>query len=136
MRTDTKDADVYVLSVAKGGHKLTPNTEGRGGISYRGDSIESDSAPISFLTVTLTQMLGRPVLDETGIEGRFRYKLEFRPDDAAKRAFAMAGQPVADDDARPSIFTALKSQLGLELQSRRGPVSAVVIERIQRPSEN
>jgi len=136
VHTDTKEAQVYVLSIAKGGHKLTPDPDGRGGVRFLGDAIESSGAPISFLAVPLTQMLGRPVLDETGIEGRFRYKLEFRPDDAAKRAFAMAGQPVADDDARPSIFTALKSQLGLELQSRRGPVSAVVIERIQRPSEN
>jgi len=136
VRTENKEAAVYVLSVAKGGHKLTPNTEGRGGISYRGDSIESDSAPISFLTVTLTNMLGRPVLDETGVDGRFKYKLEFRPGDDAKRTLAPAVEPVADDDPRPSIFTAIKSQLGLELQSRKGPVPTVVIERIERPTEN
>ena len=47
-----------------------------------------------------------------------------------------AGEPVADDDPRPSIFTAIKSQLGLELQSRKGPVTTVVIERIERPTEN
>jgi uncharacterized protein (TIGR03435 family) len=49
---------------------------------------------------------------------------------------AAAGKPVADDDPRPSIFTAIKSQLGLELQSRKGPVTAVVIERIERPTVN
>jgi uncharacterized protein (TIGR03435 family) len=101
-----------------------------------GDAIESRGAPISFLTVSLTQMLGRPVLDETGIDGRFKYRLEFRPEDDARRAFALAGQPVADNDPRPSIFSAIKSQLGLELQSRKGPVTAVVIERIARPTEN
>lgn len=126
VRTEAKEAPMYVLSVASGA-----------GVRYMGDSIESSGAPISFLAVTLTQMLGRPVLDETGIEGRFKYKLEFRPEDGeVKRAFALEGEPVADDDPRPSIFTALKSQLELELQSRKGPVSSVVIERIARPSEN
>jgi len=76
------------------------------------------------------------VLDETGVDGRFKYKLEFRPGDDAKRTLAPAVEPVADDDPRPSIFTAIKSQLGLELQSRKGPVPTVVIERIERPTEN
>jgi uncharacterized protein (TIGR03435 family) len=49
---------------------------------------------------------------------------------------AAAGQPVAEDDPRPSIFTAIKSQLGLELQQKKGPVTSVVIERIERPTEN
>ena len=138
LRTDAKDSSVYVLSVAPGGLKVSADPNATpGGISYRGDSIESNGAPISFLTVSLTQMLGRTVLDESGVEGRFKYKLEFRPESAdVKRALAAAGEPVPDDDPRPSIFTALKSQLGLELKSRKAPVSALIIERIERPSEN
>jgi bla regulator protein BlaR1 len=136
VRTDAKEGQVYVLSIAKGGHKLTPEPEARGGVRFLGDAIESLGAPISFLAVPLTQMLGRPVLDETGLDGRYKFKLEFRPDDAVRRALAQSGQPVPEDDPRPSIFTAIKSQLGLELQSRKGPVSAVVIERIERPTEN
>jgi len=50
----------------------------RGGVSRGAGVIESFGAPISFLVVPLTQMLGRPVLDETGIDGRFKYKLEYR----------------------------------------------------------
>lgn len=136
VRAETKEASVYVLSVGKGGHKLTPTAEGAGGVRFLGDAIESAGAPISFLAVSLTQMFGRPVLDETGLDGRFKYRLEFRPEDDAKRALALGGQPVRDDDPRPSIFTAIKSQLGLELQSRKGPVLAVVVERIERPTEN
>jgi len=105
-------------------------------VRFLGDAIESAGAPTSFLAVSLTQMLGRPVLDETGIDGRFKYRLDFRAEDDAKRALALAGQPVADDDRRPSIFTAIKSQLGLELQSRKGPVLTVAIEGIERPTEN
>src|SRR5262249_49013356 len=99
--------------------------------------IEGMGAPISFLAVSLTQMLGSPVRDETGIEGKFKFKLEYKPFEFHEvQGLAIKGEPVADDDPRPSIFTAIKSQLGLELQSRKGSVTAVVIERIERPTEN
>jgi len=137
VRTGSKEGEVFVLSVAKGGHKLTPDPEGRGSVRRGAGLIEGFGAPISFLAVPLTQMLGRPVLDETGIDGKFKFKLEYRPEDSGeKQALALAGQPVADDDPRPSIFAAIKSQLGLELQSRKGPVTTIVIERIERPTEN
>jgi uncharacterized protein (TIGR03435 family) len=138
VRTETKEAEVYVLWVAKGGHKLTPAPEGRGGVSRGAGVIESPlGAPISFLTVSLTLEMGRPVLDETGLDGRFKFKLEFRPEGVdVKRAAALAGEPITDDDPRLSIFSAIRNQLGLELQSRKGPVTSVVIERIERPTEN
>ncbi|MBI4907570.1 MAG: TIGR03435 family protein [Acidobacteria bacterium] len=137
VRTETKEAEVYVLSVARGGHKLRPDPEGRGGVRRGAGVIEGFGAPVSFLPVSLTMELGRPVLDETAIDGRFKFKLEFRPEGVdVRRALAAAGEAVADDDPRPSIFTAIKNQLGLELQSRKGPVRSVVIERIERPTEN
>ena len=138
VRTETKDAEVYVLSVPKGGHKLTHNPEAdRPGVTRGVGVIQSPGAPVSFLAVALTTELGRPVLDETGLEGRFKFKLEFRPEGGdVRQALAAAGEPVTDDDPRPSIFTAIKNQLGLELQSRKGPVPTVVIERIERPTEN
>ena len=137
VRIETKEAEVYVLSVAKGGHKLTPDTEGRAAARRGAGVIESMAAPISFLAVNLKLELGRPVLDETGIDGEFKFKLEYRPENVQeKAAMAAAGQPVADDDPRPSIFNAIKSQLGLELRSKKVPVTSVVIERIERPTEN
>jgi uncharacterized protein (TIGR03435 family) len=138
VRTETKEAEVYVLSVAKGGHKLTPAPDGRNGASRGAGVIESPmGAPVSFLAVNLKMELGRPVQDETGLDGRFKFKLEYRPENMQeKMAMAAAGQPVADDDPRPSIFAAIKEQLGLELQSKKGPVTTVVIERIDRPTEN
>ena len=137
VRIETKEAEIYVLSVAKGGHKLTPDSEGRAGTRRGAGVIESFAAPISFLVVNLKLELGRPVLDETGLDGRFKFKLEYRPENVQeKMAMAASGQPVADDDPRPSIFNAIKSQLGLELQQRKGPVSSVAIERIERPTEN
>jgi uncharacterized protein (TIGR03435 family) len=137
VRTETKEGEVYVLSVAKGGHKLTPDPEGRGGARRGAGVIEGFGAPISFLAVNLKLELGRPVLDETGIDGKFKFKMEFRPEGAdVKRAMALAGEPLTDDDPRPTIFSAIKNQLGLELQLRKGPVTTVAIERIEKPTEN
>lgn len=136
VRTETREAPVYVLLVAKGGPKLPPPTNGeQGGIRFLGDAIESNGAPVSFLAVTLTQMLGRPVLDQTGLDGRYKYKLDFRPENLEiERALAQEGKAV--DGTPPSIFTAIRSQLGLELQSRKGPLPTVVIEGVERPTEN
>jgi uncharacterized protein (TIGR03435 family) len=137
VRTESKDSAVYVLSVAKGGHKLTPDPEGRGGVRRGAGVIEGMGAPVSFLAVPLTQMLGRPVVDETGVDGKFKFKLEYRPFEMQeKQGLAQLGTPVTDDDPRPSIYTAIKDQLGLELQSKKGAIPSVVIERIQRPTEN
>jgi len=137
VRTETKESEVYVLSVAKGGHKLTPDPEGSGGARRGAGVIEGMGAPVSFLAISLKLELGRPVLDETGIDGKFKFKLEFRPEGVdVRQALAAAGEPVADNDPRPSIFNAIKSQLGLELHQKKGPVTSVVIERIERPTEN
>jgi uncharacterized protein (TIGR03435 family) len=139
VRTETKEAQVYVLSIAKGGHKLILDPEARGGVRRDIGVIESTGAPISYLVATLTAILGRPVLNEAGLEGRFKYKMEFRPEGLApqeKLGVVIPAEAVADDDARPPIFMAIKSQLGLELQSKTGPVTSVVIERIERPTEN
>ncbi len=135
VRTETKEDEVYVLSVAKEGHKLTPSSES-GGVRHGAGVIESPGAPISFLVVMLKPVLERWVLDETGLDGQFKFKLEYLPVDVERRALALSGKPVAADDPRPSIFTAIKSQLGLELQSRKGPLTTVVIERIERPTVN
>src|SRR5262249_17938415 len=103
VRTESKDGEVFVLSVAKGGHKLTPDPEGRGGARRGAGVIEGFGAPISFLAVNLRLELDRPVLDETGIDGKFKFKLEFRPEGVdVKQALALAGEPVSDDDPRPS----------------------------------
>jgi uncharacterized protein (TIGR03435 family) len=137
VRTETKESEVYVLSVAKGGHKLTPDPEGSGGARRGAGVIEGMGAPVSFLAINLKLELGRPVLDETGIDGKFKFKLEFRPEGVdVRQALAAAGEPVADNDPRPLIFNAIKNQLGLELHQKKGPVTSVVIERIERPTEN
>jgi uncharacterized protein (TIGR03435 family) len=104
---------------------------------------------------TLTQfaqrLLGRvdrAVVDKTGIAGRFDFHLEFTPEPGI-RGQAMPGGRAGDagnaanpgnlpasPDTGPGIFVALQEQLGLKLSSARGPVSFLIIDHVEKPSEN
>ena len=83
------------------------------------------------------------VVDKTGLKGFFDLRLEFAPDWAAVGPFGPAGAvgpPVApgtaSDPAGPSIFTAVQEQLGLRLESTKGSVEVLVIDSVQKPTEN
>jgi uncharacterized protein (TIGR03435 family) len=84
---------------------------------------------VSILARELAQVLGRVVLNETGLSGRYDLSLRWSPDDAA------ASSPVSPD-MPPSIFTAIQEQLGLKLESTKGPVPVLVIDKIEMPSPN
>lgn len=75
----------------------------------------------------LADILERTVIDKTGLAGVYDFHLEWTPSDSA------AAQT---DDVGPSIFTAVEEQLGLSLQSARGPVKYLVIDRAEKPSGN
>ncbi|MDP9171275.1 MAG: TIGR03435 family protein, partial [Acidobacteriota bacterium] len=68
-----------------------------------------------------------PVLDKTGVAGLFDIHLEYAPE---------LGGATPDETAGPSIFSALQQQLGLKLTPERGPVEVLVVDHIERPSEN
>jgi uncharacterized protein (TIGR03435 family) len=73
---------------------------------------------------TLQRFLDRPVLNKTGLRGRFNIHLEFLRD------------LTPSDDPAPSIFTALQEQLGLKLEPAKGPGEFLVVDSVDRPSEN
>ena len=84
------------------------------------------------LTDSLSAQLDRTVIDDTGLSGQYDFTLEWTPDSSlqappTENAIATGG---------PSIFTALTEQLGLRLDSRKGPVPVYVIEKIEKPGEN
>jgi len=81
----------------------------------------------------LTWVLGRPVLDHTGLEGAFDYKLEWSPDEAQVRS--QEALPEIEGNA-PSLAAALQQQVGLKLVSRREPVELIVVEKAERPKAN
>jgi len=91
--------------------------------------------PLSALAMALSQQLGRPVVDKTGLQGLYDIKLQWTPDSPPAGKDAGVPAPTADQDG-PSIFTALQEQLGLKLDSAKGPVDIIVVDSVQKPSGN
>jgi uncharacterized protein (TIGR03435 family) len=89
----------------------------------------------------LSQQLRKTVIDKTGLTGKYDFELNWTPDDGLVPMFHGAdGSPQkadpAPDASGPTIFTALQEQLGLKLQSAKGPVETLVIDHVEMPSEN
>jgi uncharacterized protein (TIGR03435 family) len=84
-------------------------------------------------TRQLSPVLRRPVINETGLAGQFDYDIIFSPEGLGG---ALVGPPPASVSDAPSLETALRDDLGLRLESRRGPVDVLVVDRIERPTEN
>ena len=104
---------------------------GRGGsaLTYRAGNIT-----MTALANALRPYVGREVVDRTGLVGEFDFELQFAPPPTT--GSVDAGIPVAPLDDAASIFTALQEQLGLRLESTRGPVELMVIDSAERPAEN
>jgi uncharacterized protein (TIGR03435 family) len=123
VHSESKEASVYHLVVAKSGPKLKPADKGLG-IGFGKGLLNGRGADMATLASVLTGRLGRTVIDQTGIEGFYEFTLAWAPDEAAS------------GDTTTSIFAALQEQLGLKLEAAKGPVEMFVIDRVERPSEN
>jgi uncharacterized protein (TIGR03435 family) len=154
--TETKQLPVYELVLAKGGSKLKeatagdtyangikgPDGVGRGGMMRVGrGQLTAQAVPMTSLANMLSQQLHRTVLDKTGLTGKYDLELNWTPDQGSDPMFkGPEGSPqrgdAAPDASGPSIFTALQEQLGLKLQSAKGPVETLVIDHVEMPSEN
>jgi uncharacterized protein (TIGR03435 family) len=141
---ETREMPVYVLTLAKGGPKFketvpdsTAGEPHRKGTMINRGKITASDAQISTLVTILARQLGRPVVDKTGLTGDYDYTVEYTPDDGAPPPRPPDGSaPAAAPDPGASIFTALQEQLGLKLESTKGPVDVVVIDHIEKPTEN
>jgi len=137
VHTETKEGSVYALAPAKGGAKLRASVEGFEGISARPGTWVAERAEIGALVHMLSGYLARPVNDETGLKATYAFKLEWTPDMGGvnpEKAEAAGAAPV--DPTGPSIFSALQEQLGLKLESRKGPIENIIIDRAERPLPN
>ena len=87
---------------------------------------------------TLADLVARPVLDKTGLTGLYDFTLKYAPEGRVAGPLGPpppgTPAPAVDPDA-PSLFTALQEQLGLKLESTRGPVDVFVIDRVERPTD-
>jgi uncharacterized protein (TIGR03435 family) len=84
----------------------------------------------------LSNFVGRNVVDRTGLGGSYDIELTFDPASAAQAPPGAPPGPTPTDDTKPSIFTALQEQLGLKLESTRGPIDVLVIDQAERPTAN
>lgn len=127
---ETKELPAYALTLAKNGPKLKAAESESGITSNSNRTSWHVIAKVSMLRFTefLSERVSRPVLDQTGLNGAFEITLDWALDDA----------PTTNDGAAgPSIFTALQEQLGLKLNSTKGPVETIVIDHADRvPSDN
>ena len=156
LHRETKEQPLYELSIAKAGPKiklnddqtpfkppergapppppLQPGTLPRFSMRVGRGSLEAVSMDINSVVQTLSNLLGRTVVDKTGLKGFYDVKMTWTPDPA------LQGPPGGDappgDPSGPSIFTAIQEQLGLKLDSAKGPVDVIVIDTVQKPSEN
>lgn len=138
---ETKILPSYVLTEEKSGPKLTENHSPENfDIPIRNlafGSIQATHSSMSYFSWFLSQNLNKPVVDQTGLAGFYDFKLNWTPElppGVAERA-AEEGRTLPTANG-PDIFTALREQLGLRLASEKGPVEVMVIDHIERPSEN
>ena len=104
-----------------------------------GGMVGFNGVPMSRIAQLLTQSVGRPVIDKTGLTGYFDFTLQWTPQPGSEMPIRPAGEPpappppAADPDG-PNLFTAIQEQLGLKLESARGPVEVIVIDRLEKPT--
>ncbi|HEY4762992.1 MAG TPA: M56 and DUF3738 domain-containing protein [Candidatus Sulfotelmatobacter sp.] len=155
LHRDTKELPVYALVIATTGlklHEATPGDtypngfkgpDGGGGagmmsMAGNGGPVRGQGIPMAYLVHFLSQQLGRIVVDKTGLTGKYDFTLQWAPDE---NQGPPSGPPGIDnapppDSSEPSIFTAIQEQLGLKLESQKGPVEILVIDHAEKPSAN
>jgi uncharacterized protein (TIGR03435 family) len=134
LREEQREMPVYGLEVEKGGARMKPaeplgNVNMNGGAA--GSTLSGKGMTMPRLAEVLSGIASRPVYDETGLSGAYDLELKYSPDMAAPGAGAEA-----KDSSYPSLFTALKEQLGLRLTGKKGTAPVWVVVRAERPGEN
>jgi uncharacterized protein (TIGR03435 family) len=143
---EKKELSAYVITVAKGGAKLTPSQADPNSLP---GLFFSDPGRFNVRNATLAEVaqtlqgaaLDRPVVDQTGLTGKYDFTLNWTPDE-----FQFPGlrgpnapplpPPPPGQTEMPDLYTAIQQQLGLKLESMKAPVDVIVIDHVEKPSEN
>lgn len=144
---ETHQEPVFAITTAKNGPKLTPitSTEGQPGLGisvrYNGQAAQmtAKGATLTELANWLTgysEMGGQTVLDQTGLTQRYDFVLNWTRERALTAAEQNGESETPAAAGGPALFTALQEQLGLKLVNTRGPVEIIVVDSIERPTEN
>jgi uncharacterized protein (TIGR03435 family) len=139
---EEKEFAIYALTMAKGGPKMmesTPDTSPEGPpplvfrLSAAGARLPGRNATMAELAAVMQRSaLDRPVVDKTGLSGRYDFDLEWTPDETQFGGLVRG----APESPKLDLFAAMQQQLGLKLEATRGPIEALVIDRVERPTAN
>jgi len=141
---EKRELPVYAVRLAKTGAKITQSRDDPKGIpgwnfgrNPSGMIMAFRNSPMSQFTAVLQNSTDRPVVDQSGLTGRYDFTLNFTPDAAMAALLGGPPPPAGDNpDAAPDLFAAFQQQLGLKLEPTRAPVDVMVIDKVERPSEN
>jgi bla regulator protein blaR1 len=132
-----EDMPVYAPVQSNSGPKLKAPADQSSTMGFGNGFVSGKSVSMGLLARTLSLVLERPVINQTGLNGEYEVHLEWSPESGLGNA--LPGEPAdrTDVDLRlVSIFTPIQSELGLLLKAKRGPADAVEILGPKRPSEN
>jgi uncharacterized protein (TIGR03435 family) len=138
-RRETKQMRVYLLVVGKNGPKLTLHNDGTGARTRKGcGHLAGTRLTMDVFATVLSRELDTDVLNRTGLPGKYDFQLDWTPDTGPCHVAADSQgiSTAADPSGLPSFYTAIQQQLGLKLEPSKGPVEILVIDRVERPSEN
>ena len=130
---EKRELSIYAITVAKGGPKLAKSANSSNGLPAQSGSGSGGQVIRKFTNNSMSDFalgmqafLDKPVVDETGLAGRYDFVLKWTSDELSTN----------DPNAPPGIFTAVQEQLGLKLEPTRGTTDVLVISHIERPTEN
>jgi uncharacterized protein (TIGR03435 family) len=153
VHSETRESPIFELVAAKGGFRLSapkdascvapdpksPQPRERrplcDNIRAAKGLVEAHGIVMPRLAAVLSDVLGHPVVDKTGFIGTFDARLEFAPEEPPFDPVSGDRVPVTDSQ-KPPILTALQEQLGVKAQVSKGPVQVIVIDSVERPTEN
>jgi uncharacterized protein (TIGR03435 family) len=139
---EQKEFPIYALEVAKGGAKLKASTADADALAVMGPGVVSaehitlpgrNATIVSLASLLQRAILDRPVVDRTGLTGRYDFDLVWTPDETQ---FGGDGPKVSAESPAPPLFAAIQQQLGLRLEATRGAIAAMVVDGVERATEN
>jgi uncharacterized protein (TIGR03435 family) len=130
---DRREIPVFALTVAKGGPKMAMSKRDPDGLPDDSGGRDKGRQTRKYTNVSMADLammlqfhLDRPVVDRTGIKGRYDFRMQWTVDDA----------PATEPDAPPGLFTAIQEQIGLKLEPVKAAADVLVVDRVERPGAN
>jgi uncharacterized protein (TIGR03435 family) len=140
---EKKEMPIYALTVDQGGPKLTPDEAPNAGDLWIDVSanmlqvkMKATYAPLDYFAFRLSDFMDRPVVDMTGLHGGYDFNLAFTRDLPPGFTEGTKVNGVELDTSGPTVYAALKQQLGLSMKAQRGPVDVIVVDHAEKPTEN